>query len=132
MEFGIPIIGCPDFVTLMSARAQQHSLPFAPPYVPDSLLAYIRQHDPSSTPYYTSDASNPFLGKKILILSGGIDTLVPWATSQEFLEKLQVGKSGVKKVVVVPDAGHECTAVMVAEAAQFIEMEALKIRKGEM
>lgn len=63
---------------------------------------------------------------------GGIDTLVPWATSQEFLEKLQVGKSGVKKVVVVPDAGHECTAVMVAEAAQFIEMEALKIRKGEM
>ena len=127
VKFGIPIIGCPDFVALMSARAQKYLKPFAPPVAPDSLMAYIRQHDPSNLPFHASDVSNPFLGKKILVLSGGIDTLVPWTASQNFVERLEVGKDGVKKVVVVPDAGHECTTVMVAEAAQFIEIEALKI-----
>lgn len=59
------------------------------------------------------------MGKKVLVLSGGIDTLVPWAASKQFVENLWVGNGGVKRVLVVPDAGHECTAAMVAEAAQF-------------
>ena len=73
------------------------------------------------------DATNPFLGKKILILSGGIDTIVPYSSGKEFVEKLQVGKDGIKKVVIVPDAGHECTTAMVAEMAQFIYTEVLQV-----
>lgn len=90
-------------------------------------MVYIRQHDPSNLPYHTSNVSNPFIDKKILVLSGGIDTLVPWTASQAFVERLEVGQGGVKKVVVVSDAGHECTAAMVAEAAQFLETEILTI-----
>lgn len=127
IKFGIPIIGCPDFITLMSGRAEKCGLPFGPPHVPNSLLSYINQHDPASLPYKVENRSNPFWGKKILVLSGRIDTLVPWTATSDFVEKLQVGKEGLKKVVVIPDAGHECTAAMVAEAAEFIESEALKL-----
>src|SRR5882762_5524375 len=111
----------------MTNRAKQYSLPIGPPYIPDSLLSFIRQHDPPSTSYHTVDATNPFLGKKILILSGGIDTIVPYSSGKEFVEKLQVGKDGIKKVVIVPDAGHECTTAMVAEMAQFIYTEVLQV-----
>jgi len=95
--------------------------------MPDPLLSYICQHDPTSTPYHAQDASNPFFGKKILVLAGGMDTLVPYSAGEDFVEKLQVGKDGVKQVVIVPDAGHECTPAMVAEMARFIEKEALSI-----
>jgi len=128
VKIGIPIVGCPDFLTLMTERAKQYSLPIAPPYIPDHLLSYIRQHDPvTSTPSHVLDISNPFLGKKILILCGGIDTLVPYSAGKDFVEKLQVGNDGIKKVVIMPDAGHECTAAMVAEMAQFIQTEVLRV-----
>lgn len=105
----------------------QYSLPIAPPHLPASLLSHIRRHDPPSTSYFKLDASNPFLGKKILVLSGGMDTLVPWTASREFVEKLEVGKGGLKEVVIAPDTGHECTDEMVAKMARFIEREALQI-----
>jgi len=127
VKIGIPIIGCPDFLALMKGRAMKYSLPIAPPYLPASLLSYIHQHDPSSTPYFKMDASNPFLGKKILVLSGGMDTLVPWTASKDFVEKLEVGKDGLKEVVIFRDAGHECTEGMVAEMARFIETEVLRV-----
>jgi alpha-beta hydrolase superfamily lysophospholipase len=128
LKLGIPIIGCPDFLSLMAARAKQHSLPMTPPYhMPDRLLSYIRQHDPVSISYDVQNASNPFLGKKILVLAGGMDTLVPYSAGKDFVEKLQVGTDGVKQVVIIPDAGHECTPAMVAEMERFIEKEALSI-----
>ncbi|KIM84769.1 hypothetical protein PILCRDRAFT_368511 [Piloderma croceum F 1598] len=127
LKLGIPIIGCPDFLSLMAARAKKHSLPITPPYIPDSLLSYIRQRDPVSTPYDVQNATNPFLGKKILVLAGGMDTLVPYSAGKDFVEKLQVGTDGVKQVVIIPDAGHECTPAMVAEMEKFIEKEALSI-----
>lgn len=111
----------------MRSRAEKFGLPFSNPYFPASLLSYIHQHDPPSTLYRALDASNPFFGKKILVLSGGIDTLVPWTRSQQFVDELQVGEEGFKKVLVVPDAGHECTAAMVTEAAQFIKAEVLRV-----
>lgn len=127
IAYGIPIIGCPDFLQLMTPRAQQYSISLSPPHLPESLLSYIRQHDPVSTPFQAQDASNPFMGKKILVLSGDIDTLVPWTASQKFVENLWVGNKGAKKVIVFPDVGHECTTTMIAEAAQFIKVEALQI-----
>jgi len=127
VNIGIPIVGCPDFLTLMTERAKQYSLPIAPPYMPHHLLSYIHQHDPTSTPFSVLDTSNPFLGKKILILCGGLDTLVPYSAGKDFVEKLQVGKDGIKKVVIMSDAGHECTTAMVAEMARFIQTEALQM-----
>ena len=95
--------------------------------MPDRLLSYICQHDLVSKPYDVQNTSNLFLRRKILVLASGMDTLVPYSVSKDFVEKLHVGMDGIKQVVIVPDTGHECTPVMVAEMEQFIEKEALSI-----
>jgi fermentation-respiration switch protein FrsA (DUF1100 family) len=109
----------------MFSRAKESSLALQPPYLPNSLLSLIRRVDPVSLPYSSGDLSNPFLGKKILILSGAQDKIVPWSAAREFVERLEVGERGRKKSVVVEDAGHVCTSEMVAEMVQFIKDEAL-------
>lgn len=45
---------------------------------------------------------------------------MPFKFSEEFVGGLNVGPRGVKKVVVEPDVGHECTPGMVQEMAEFI------------
>lgn len=123
---GIPIIGCPDYLTLIKHRANTSGVPFAPPYLPESLVETIKRIDPASHPYKATDASNPFLGKKILVLSGQEDTLVPWSASKAFVEGLQVGADGKKAISVQSGVGHECTAQMVQEMSNFIVEEVLK------
>lgn len=125
LTLGVPIIGCPDYLTLVAERAQKSGVQFEPPYMPTSLLNFIHKEDPVASRYdATSSSENPFFGKKILVLCGGKDQLVPWSASKQFVEGLHVGDKGAKKVVVVPEAGHECHPVMVATMAEFIWNEA--------
>ncbi|OJT13891.1 hypothetical protein TRAPUB_9560 [Trametes pubescens] len=124
VKLGIPIIGCPDFLTLMSARAAEHGLAVAPPHFPASLLAYVRAHDPAAAPHTAGAAGNPFAGKKVLVLCGGADTLVPWAAAEKFVGELDVG-AGVKEVWVEEGVGHRCSPGMVQRAAEFVWREAL-------
>ncbi|KAI3604803.1 hypothetical protein WG66_008611 [Moniliophthora roreri] len=120
VTFGIPIIGCPDFLRLMSARAEKFGIPLeGSEYLPDSALDVIRRDDPAFAPYQRSDSSNPFWGKKILILSGGSDTLVPRDASEYFIEGLEVGE-GTKEVMIQPGAGHEYTKEMEAKLNKFL------------
>lgn len=116
----MPIIACPDYTKLISKRAKYSGVPLCAPAYPDSLRAYVDRNDPARAPYTSSDASNPFFNKKILVLSGGDDPLVPFVHSQEFVEKLNVGPKGIKKVHVAPGVGHECTPEMVKQMADFI------------
>ncbi|OCH94879.1 alpha/beta-hydrolase [Obba rivulosa] len=125
VKLGIPIIGCPDYLALMTDRAIKNGLTTGAPHFPDALLAVIKKDDPASAPYTSKEADNPFLGKKILVLSGADDKLVPWAASEKFVESLELGESGVKKVVLAPGVGHECTPDMVKEMTKFIWEEAL-------
>ncbi|KAG1836211.1 Alpha/Beta hydrolase protein [Suillus subalutaceus] len=120
LTLGIPIIGCPDYTKLISQRARSSGIPFSPPYFPDSFKTYIETHDPAQLPYRAKDTSNPFLGKKVLVLSGKEDKLVPWVASAEFVDGLEVGEGGVKRVVVEEGAGHECTSGMRKEAGLFV------------
>ena len=83
------------------------------------MKAYVDAYDPASFAFREKDVTNPFLGKRILVLSGAKDKLVPWSTSREFVEGLEVG-DGVKKVVLEENAGHECTPAMIQEAALFV------------
>lgn len=103
----------------MSQRAQASGIPFEAPYYPHHLKAYVDTYDPASFAFQENGAMNPFLGKRILVLSGAKDNLVPWTASQEFVEGLEVG-DGVKKVVLEENAGHVCTPTMVREAALFV------------
>ncbi|KAG2338000.1 hypothetical protein BDR05DRAFT_894343 [Suillus weaverae] len=116
LSLGIPIIGCPDYTKLISQRAASSRIPFSPPYFPTSFQKYIKTHDPAQLAYRAKDASNPFLGKKVLVLSGKDERTVPWVASAEFVEGLEVGEGGVKRVVVEEGAGHEYTSGMRREA----------------
>ncbi|KAF8122677.1 Alpha/Beta hydrolase protein [Boletus edulis] len=119
IQLAIPIIGCPDYTKLISQRAQICGVPLEAPHYPLHLKAYVDAYDPASFAFRENDATNPFLGKRILVLSGAKDTLVPWSASQEFVERLEVG-DGVKKVVLEENAGHECTPSMIREAGLFV------------
>lgn len=111
----------------MRDRATNYGLPFAPPYFPNSLLDVIAEKDPVTTPFTLSDASNPFFGKKVLVLSGADDTLVPWRFSQDFVERLEVGSTGFKKSCVFAETGHTCSPAMVEEMAHFLNQEILGV-----
>ncbi|KAI0327730.1 hypothetical protein GY45DRAFT_1092976 [Cubamyces sp. BRFM 1775] len=126
IKVAVPIIACPDYLALMSRRAKSHKLPVGPPYFPKALLDLIHRADPAAAPYTASDASNPFLGKKILVLSGQDDKKVPWTTAaKDFVENLNVGPHGVKEVIVEPGVGHDFSPAMVKECARFVWQHAL-------
>jgi len=114
---GIPIIGCPDYLALMGSRARASGLQFGPPILPDSLLEVIKRESPACVP---ATGRNPFFGKKILVLAGGEDKLVPWEFSESFVERIEVGEEGVKRVFVYPDVGHAFTASMEEDVANFV------------
>ncbi len=126
LSFGIPIIGCPDYMKLIRGRAAKLSLPLEPPYVPAQLVETINRKDPATKPFDQLDATNPFLGKRILVLSGANDKLVPWNASRSFVESLEVGNEGIKKVIVQTGVGHECTKEMLEELANFVGEEYLR------
>lgn len=117
LSVGIPIIGCPDYLALMQARAKANGLQFGPPILPDSLLGVIERESPVSA---SMTGRNPFLGKKILVLAGGKDELVPWVFSESFVKRIEVGEEGVKKVVVYPDVGHAFTPSMGEDVGNFV------------
>ncbi|KAJ7510274.1 Alpha/Beta hydrolase protein [Mycena galericulata] len=119
VKIAIPIIGCPDYLGLMEPRAQAQGISVGPPHFPENLLKLIRAETLTALPYTTTDEKNPFLGKKVLVLSGGSDPIVPWSASQKFVEGLEVG-TGDKKVIVFEDAGHEVTPAMVQAAVDYI------------
>ncbi|THG99031.1 hypothetical protein EW026_g3238 [Hermanssonia centrifuga] len=118
-------------MSLITARAKYSHIPVSPPYFPPSLLSYIATHDPINTAYTASNSSNPFLNKKILVLSGGSDPLVPFEHSRKFVEGLNVGwgkeQGGVKEVVVMDGVGHECTPEMVKLMANFLWEHSLSV-----
>ena len=101
----------------MDARAKASGLQFGPPILPDSLLEVIIRESPVCTPV---TGRNPFLGKKILVLAGGKDKLVPWEFSESFVERIEVGEEGVKRLLVYPNVGHAFTASMEEDVANFV------------
>ncbi|KAG8958112.1 hypothetical protein FRC03_009449 [Tulasnella sp. 419] len=120
VTLGVPIIGCPDYIKLMSQRANSASVSFTPPAFPNSLRQYVEKHDPASSKYTAEGPENPFWGKNILVLSGAADDLVPWTCSVDFVNALQVGPNGVKQVFVQEGAGHVVSQEMMDYAEKFV------------
>ena len=124
LSVGIPIIGCPDYLALMHDRAKASGLQLGPPVFPDSLLEIIEKESPVSI---SMTGRNPFLGKKVLVLAGGKDELVPWAFSESFVKRMKVGEEGVKKVVIYPDVGHTFTPSMEEDVVDFVWEEGCRV-----
>ena len=119
-KIGVPMLGCPSYRVLMRQRAAKNDLPFGPPHMPDSLLALLSRIDPDSADFKSTSSENPFLGKKVLICHGDRDDLVPWEAGKAFVDSLEVGPHGKKKVVIEPGQGHATSALMVEELSKWI------------
>ncbi|KAI0029763.1 Alpha/Beta hydrolase protein [Vararia minispora EC-137] len=128
VRIGIPIIGCPDYMTLMQLRADKQGVSLGPPYMPASLRATVHASDPPHASYRAADRSNPYFGKKILVLSGADDVLVPWSASRAFVDALVVGEHGRKEVMLLEGVGHQYTEAMKWEAFRFVWEEALVVK----
>lgn len=113
----------------MKHRAAKSELDFKPPYMPQSLLKLLDTLDPDSVSYTsTNDTSkNPYLGKKILVLHGEKDELVPWDCCKTFVEGLQLGEKGDKKIFIEQDRGHETSSAMVGELVKWLVLYGIKI-----
>jgi predicted esterase len=88
------------------------------PYFPQSFRDLLARADIARI---CESGAKLFQGKKVLVLSGGADELVPWSVSQRFVEDiLDVGEDGVSKTIVYDGVGHECTDEMIDNAASFV------------
>lgn len=94
ISIGIPIIGSPDYHTLLNHRATHTPPPLGPlaltpPLYPAALRTFVDQHDPVNVPL-----SN-WTGKKLLICSGATDQLVNYVDggAERFVNVLK--KEGV-------------------------------------
>lgn len=102
------MIGCPDYERLMAYRAERVlSRRIEAPIYPESFAEYIQAHDPASDASWVS-------GKRILVLCGEKDELVPWSAGKTFVDKIGC------RVEIEKDAGHEVTDKMIDFVAEFI------------
>ena len=122
---------------MMGHHAKRVGIPYAPPYFPSSLVALVRAHaattttaTATTTPGRPVGLGNPasasvYSGKRLLVLSGADDSIVPWEMVRIGVEALDVGRTGRKEVVVVRGAKHELTDKMGEVLFRFFWEEAL-------
>lgn len=117
-----PIIGSPDVERLLRSRATTFDppIPFDAPVVPELLLQLVRRNDPCHAPL------EAWKGKKILVLGGAVDKLVPHVQggTQDFVKGLETAE-GVE-VWIQDDVGHACTEEMVSRLSNWLETEVLE------
>ncbi|KAF8601524.1 alpha/beta-hydrolase [Ceratobasidium sp. AG-I] len=116
----VPIIGSPSYLTLLGHRAAGLGIPFAPPYLPNSLKRELERAQPKI---------DDFRDKDVLVLSGAEDTLVPYdeGGSKAFVDRLkEAGVCRTLDVWVQPGAEHECTEEMIKRTTEFIWAKGLR------
>ncbi|KAF7289889.1 hypothetical protein MIND_01363600 [Mycena indigotica] len=113
IQIVIPMIGCPDYFALIHPRAASKGIAAAPPHFPATFVKVVRDNSPKVA---------QFEGKRVLVLSGEIDRLVPWGASESFVGQLK-SVPGQKQVVVLPGVGHEIPDEMVRRAVEFVVPE---------
>ena len=159
----IVVVGCPDYMSLMTDRAKLSKRPSwtnsNPPGAtflgskdfPKGLIAAVKKYDPAglllressslSNERYEQEPSEqekdrliPLLrgtlqGKRILLLSGGADRLVPYKCGEPFIKWLKraIAPGGwfedgkmVLEDIVFDGIGHQFSPGMVEEAVRFI------------
>jgi pimeloyl-ACP methyl ester carboxylesterase len=151
------IIGCPDYVRLMEYRAKQAGISFAGisfagegvGYLPQTLLEYVREWDPAAMLKSYIDAKGSrdaalteirdsfgatIGGKKLLVLSGANDMLVPHHTSEPFPHLIanatdtKLGLSKDKRFElrtgVYAGVEHDAPPHMISDAVEWLVLEA--------
>ncbi|GAA6015873.1 hypothetical protein JCM10207_006788 [Rhodosporidiobolus poonsookiae] len=130
ITLGVPIIGSPSCLSLLTHRASHLSPPIGPlptsaPFFPASFVALMRSLDPA----LVDKVEEKMEGKDVLVLSGGEDELVSYEKggSGEFVQRLRGRRAGVTEAWVQEGVGHACTPEMIACTAAFVWQYGLRL-----
>ncbi|KAJ3009209.1 hypothetical protein HKX48_008092 [Thoreauomyces humboldtii] len=124
LRVGVSIIGCGDYLTLMTQRAAKADMgvpPDSDECINGQLVRLVEARDPVNR-------ADAFKDKKVLMLNGGADKLVPVRCSDHFVRKVQegLGREGVFEVVVEDGVKHEVTEEMQKRTAEWFGKYLLK------
>ncbi|KAI5452029.1 hypothetical protein NCC49_001325 [Naganishia albida] len=126
VTLGIPIIGCPDYISLLTPRIA-HNPPsngqrdLIGPAFPDTLRKLVEKDDPCAVDYRSRDpVVNPYIGKQILILGGKEDELVPPKFGEKMYKEMYMGPEGVKEMVVQEGVGHRLSSQMIERVGEWL------------
>ncbi|KAJ3163116.1 hypothetical protein HDU86_002285 [Geranomyces michiganensis] len=128
LECGVSIIGCGDYLSLMTHRAARMTKkaktpeeavllpPASEAAVNRQLLALLRLRDPVNRP-------EAFAGKAVLLLNGGADPLVPAECNQGFIARVRDLKDTPAKAfkeIVEEGVRHDTTDTMKASTVEWL------------
>ncbi|KAL5633088.1 hypothetical protein ACGC1H_003548 [Rhizoctonia solani] len=114
----IPILGSPDFLDIATSRSLAH-FSLLSSCMTHETREYILKHDPISRPA-SPERPNPYLNKQILAIVGAQDSMVPILPTLQFLDRINVGPLGTKRLVIQEGVGHQCTQEMIVQMAEFV------------
>lgn len=117
ISYLVPIIGSPDYASLLEGRAKKSGLSLTAPHWPHSLDALVRTCDPVNLP------ADLWMGKRILVVCGGQDKLVPVREggTEAFVTSLRAAGMGDRiRLQVEETAGHEVTRTMLGWVADWL------------
>ncbi|PWW72906.1 hypothetical protein C7212DRAFT_220575 [Tuber magnatum] len=122
VEGVVSVIGCPDFVRLMAARAEGCGVDVRGVFGGAGLGPIVGRLDPAAVGMV--GLREVWRGKRLLALSGGADGLVPYACSQPFLDEVKkaVWRGELEldlEDIVYEGVRHECTSEMVREIVRW-------------
>ncbi|PMB72157.1 hypothetical protein BM221_002257 [Beauveria bassiana] len=149
IDAAVVIVGCPDFINLMSSRAAAGNLVakgssfLGSRHFPASLVRICAAHDPKAMLFGTEpvpglplgDADRDRVrqvldrhrvaGKRLLLCSGGRDKLVPYAVGQSTVDVLKDASESWYPGIsvdsrVYKDVGHAFGKDMVTDAVAFL------------
>ncbi|ELU40460.1 alpha/beta hydrolase family domain-containing protein [Rhizoctonia solani AG-1 IA] len=117
-------IGSPDFLEIATARNNLTGLPLVSSYMTSVTRNHILKNDPVSC-RRNSLRPDPFMNKHILALAGAQDGMIPFTATRQFLDRINVGPIGTKRLIIQQGVGHQCTREMVIEMAELVWAVAL-------
>lgn len=117
-------VGSPDFLDIASARSNNTGLPLVSSFMSPTTRSYIAKHDPV-TRHRSPSRGNPFKNKHVLAVAGAQDSMAPLLATRIFMDRIDVGPSGTKRLIIQEGVGHQCTKDMVREMAEFVWLIAL-------
>ncbi|KAJ9125549.1 hypothetical protein QFC22_000511 [Naganishia vaughanmartiniae] len=126
VTIGIPIIGCPDYYSMLSERIARKppsngQRTLVGPAFPPSFAQLVAKDDPCAIDYASHDpAVNPYIGKQILVLGGQDDKLVPPKFGEKMYEGLYVGEDGAKNMIIQEGVGHRLSKEMIERVGEWI------------
>ncbi|KAG9093844.1 hypothetical protein FRC06_011360, partial [Ceratobasidium sp. 370] len=116
--------GSPDFLDIATQRSNTCAVPLVSSYIPSSIRSHIIRRDPVSRKRNASQ-ERLFVNKHVLALAGAQDGMIPLLATRAFLDRIDVGPAGTKRLVIQQGVGHQCTKEMVREMAELVWKVAL-------